>query len=82
MKEQTSKKKQSENTLTVLDVKEGNKDSEQSSHSNLTHQLPVTMVGTECECAFAQVSQTLWKHKQQRVMNHIISTHSLVQIFT
>lgn len=25
------------------------------------------MVGTECQCAFAQVSQTLWRHKQQPV---------------
>lgn len=51
------------NELTVFDVKEGNQDSEQSSHSNLTHQLPVAMVGTECQCAFAQVSQTLRRHK-------------------
>lgn len=68
-------RQQEENELTVLDVEEGNKDSEQSSHSDLTHQLPVAMVGTECQCAFAQVSQTLWKHKQQRV-NSSSCTHT------
>lgn len=62
-------RQQEENELTVLNVEEGNKDSEQSSHGDLTHQLPVAMVGTECQCAFAQVSQTLWRHKQKRV-NH------------
>lgn len=48
-----------EKELTVLNVEEGNKHGEQSCHGNLTHQLPVAMVGTECESAFAQVSQTL-----------------------
>ena len=56
---------QEENKLTILDVKEGNEHGEQSGHGDLTHQLPVAMVGTECECAFAQVSQTLWRHRQQ-----------------
>lgn len=60
-------RQQEENELTVLDVEEGNKDSEQSSHGDLTHQLPVAMVGTECQCAFAQVSQTLRRYKQKSV---------------
>lgn len=48
-----------ENGLTVFDVEEGNEDREQPGDSNLTHQLPVAMVGTERQCSFAQVSQTL-----------------------
>lgn len=64
---QMKQSQQEENELTVFDVKEGNQDSEQSSHGDLTHQLPVAMVGTECQCAFAQVSQTLRRHKQKRV---------------
>lgn len=54
-----------ENKLTVFDIKEGNEYSEQPCHGNLTHQLPVAMVGTECQCPFAQVSQTLQRCKQQ-----------------
>lgn len=66
-KQKIDAKAAEENTLTVLDVKEGNQHGEQSSHGNLTHQLPVAMVGTECQCAFAQVSQTLWRHKEQSI---------------
>lgn len=58
-----SQEQQEENKLTVLNVEEGNEHSEQSSHGDLTHQLPVAMVGTECQCAFAQVSQTLWRQQ-------------------
>lgn len=39
------------------------------------------MVGTECQCAFAQVSQTLWTHKQQTV-NSSSRTHTLSRKFT
>lgn len=64
-----------ENKLTVLDVEEGDEHSEQSRHGNLTHQLPVAMVGTECECAFAQVSQTLQRQTRQKVNNYS-NTHT------
>lgn len=68
---------QEENELTVFDVKEGNQDSEQSSHGDLTHQLPVAMVGTECQCAFAQVSQTLRRHKQKESQQQLMYTRTL-----
>lgn len=66
----------SHNELTVLDVEEGNEHGEQPGHGNLTHQLPVAMVGTECQCAFAQVSQTLRRRKQQRVNIHLVTSYT------
>lgn len=52
-------KEQRQYELTILDIEEGDERCEQPSHSNLTHELSVAMVGTQCECAFTQMSQTL-----------------------
>lgn len=42
---------QQEQELTVSDIQEGNKHSEQTGHSYLTHELPITVVGTEGQSA-------------------------------
>lgn len=54
-----NKEEEEEEELTVFHVEEGNEDSQQPGDGHLTHQLPVAMVGTERQCSFAQVSQTL-----------------------